>query len=151
VTGQLWRALCRPEKKGTEMSEISNQPPGWYPDPSGLPGQKYWDGSAWILQQPQAQYAGGPAKLGPSVWATNAMALYSLGIGGVSYLLLFFCGAGTFTAIISGAIGWIALKKSNQLGGVGRGMALWGIGLSIGAFVIGVIGFMVFGGAMMSW
>lgn len=22
-------------------------PPGWYPDPSGQPGQRYWDGSAW--------------------------------------------------------------------------------------------------------
>jgi hypothetical protein len=22
-------------------------PPGWYPDPSGAPGHRYWDGSAW--------------------------------------------------------------------------------------------------------
>ncbi|MGO8852570.1 MAG: DUF2510 domain-containing protein [Mycobacterium sp.] len=22
-------------------------PPGWYPDPSGPPGQRYWDGSNW--------------------------------------------------------------------------------------------------------
>jgi hypothetical protein len=22
-------------------------PPGWYPDPSGAPGQRYWDGYAW--------------------------------------------------------------------------------------------------------
>ncbi|ODR17477.1 hypothetical protein BHQ23_26260 [Mycobacterium gordonae] len=22
-------------------------PPGWYPDPSGQPGQRYWDGAAW--------------------------------------------------------------------------------------------------------
>lgn len=21
--------------------------PGWYPDPSGAPGSRYWDGSAW--------------------------------------------------------------------------------------------------------
>ena len=133
------------------MSEISNQPPGWYPDPSGLPGQKYWDGSAWILQQPQAQYAGGPAKLGPSVWATNAMALYSLGIGAISLPLLAMCGAGMFTALISGVVGWLALQKSKQLGGVGRTMALWGIGLSVTAVVIGAIGFMVFGGAMASW
>lgn len=22
-------------------------PPGWYPDPSGAPGQRYWDGQTW--------------------------------------------------------------------------------------------------------
>lgn len=22
-------------------------PPGWYPDPSGQPGQRYWDGANW--------------------------------------------------------------------------------------------------------
>lgn len=22
-------------------------PPGWYPDPSGQPGQRYWDGATW--------------------------------------------------------------------------------------------------------
>lgn len=22
-------------------------PPGWYPDPSGQPGQRYWDGARW--------------------------------------------------------------------------------------------------------
>jgi hypothetical protein len=22
-------------------------PPGWYPDPSGAPGQRYWDGRTW--------------------------------------------------------------------------------------------------------
>jgi hypothetical protein len=98
-----------------------------------------------------AQYAGGPAKLGPSVFATNAMALYSVMIGGVSWPLLMICGAGTFTAIISGVIGWIALQKSKQLGGVGRNMALWGLGLSIGAFVVGVLGWMIFGGAMASF
>ena len=29
-------------------------PPGWYPDPSGAPGQRYWDGQQWmILDRPQ--------------------------------------------------------------------------------------------------
>ena len=22
-------------------------PPGWYPDPSGAPGTRYWDGNQW--------------------------------------------------------------------------------------------------------
>jgi Protein of unknown function (DUF2510) len=24
-------------------------PPGWYPDPSGAPGQRYWDGQQWMI------------------------------------------------------------------------------------------------------
>jgi hypothetical protein len=27
-------------------------PPGWYPDPSGAPGQKYWDGRYWHAAVP---------------------------------------------------------------------------------------------------
>jgi TM2 domain-containing membrane protein YozV len=33
----------------------SEQPapaPGWYPDPSGGPGQKYWDGHEWLASPP---------------------------------------------------------------------------------------------------
>ena len=30
--------------------------PGWYPDPSGAPVQRFWDGNAWT-----AQVAGYPA------------------------------------------------------------------------------------------
>jgi hypothetical protein len=26
--------------------------PGWYPDPSGVPGQRYWDGQQWIAVAP---------------------------------------------------------------------------------------------------
>jgi Protein of unknown function (DUF2510) len=25
-----------------------NPPAGWYPDPSGAPGQRYWDGQQWM-------------------------------------------------------------------------------------------------------
>ncbi len=27
-------------------------PPGWYPDPSGAPGQRYWDGHTWHTATP---------------------------------------------------------------------------------------------------
>lgn len=43
----------------------SQQPaPGWYPDPSGGPGQKYWDGQQWQSNTPAqpaavAPYGGG--------------------------------------------------------------------------------------------
>jgi Protein of unknown function (DUF2510) len=27
---------------------VTSQPPaGWYPDPSGVPGQRWWDGTSW--------------------------------------------------------------------------------------------------------
>jgi hypothetical protein len=34
-----------------------NPPAGWYPDPSGQPGQRWWDGSAWTEQTQQAPSA----------------------------------------------------------------------------------------------
>jgi hypothetical protein len=30
------------------------QPPGWYPDPSGAPGNRYWDGTGWTPHQSRA-------------------------------------------------------------------------------------------------
>jgi Protein of unknown function (DUF2510) len=27
-------------------------PPGWHPDPTGQPGQKYWDGQTWQATAP---------------------------------------------------------------------------------------------------
>ncbi|WP_225731246.1 MULTISPECIES: DUF2510 domain-containing protein [unclassified Nocardia] len=27
-------------------------PPGWYPDLTGAPIQRYWDGTKWTAQQP---------------------------------------------------------------------------------------------------
>ena len=33
----------------------SAAPPGWYTDPSGQPGQRWWDGASWTQQTQQAQ------------------------------------------------------------------------------------------------
>jgi Protein of unknown function (DUF2510) len=30
----------------------SQAPAGWYPDPSGAPGQRWWDGQAWSITAP---------------------------------------------------------------------------------------------------
>lgn len=41
--------------------DFRSVPPGWYPDPSGAPVQRFWDGNAWT-----AQTAGGhPAAVPP--------------------------------------------------------------------------------------
>jgi hypothetical protein len=39
-------AIAFVRQSGAEMSAPS-PPPGWYPDPSGAPQQRYWDGSKW--------------------------------------------------------------------------------------------------------
>jgi len=45
--GDAWTA----ELGGTSVPAESVPPPGvpagWYPDPSGVPAQRYWDGSVW--------------------------------------------------------------------------------------------------------
>jgi hypothetical protein len=38
----------------------SPQPAGWYPDPSGGPSQKYWDGSQWSEALPPTHGAVAP-------------------------------------------------------------------------------------------
>ncbi|EFC86209.1 Scramblase family protein [Parafrankia sp. EUN1f] len=44
-------------------------PPGWYDDPSGEPGTRWWDGNAWTSHtqpaSPPQQQATAPAPLGP--------------------------------------------------------------------------------------
>ena len=30
-----------------QLGQTVSPPPGWYPDPSGAPGQRYWDGQQW--------------------------------------------------------------------------------------------------------
>jgi hypothetical protein len=40
------------------MLTVMTQPlplPGWYPDPSGVPGQRYWDGQKWGPKAPAQQ------------------------------------------------------------------------------------------------
>ena len=37
------------------MTTPPSVPPGWYPDPSGQPGQRYYDGKQWTKHfQPTA-------------------------------------------------------------------------------------------------
>lgn len=37
-------------------------PPGWYPEPSGTGGQRYWDGVRWIEEHAPAAVAQGPSQ-----------------------------------------------------------------------------------------
>jgi len=58
----------------TEHSGYPGAPPGWYQDPAGGPGQRWWDGYAWtdatVLPQqppPPPPWAGAVAPQGPPV------------------------------------------------------------------------------------
>src|ERR1700757_4922126 len=62
----LWQDV-----KVSEDSGYPGAPPGWYPDPAGGPGQRWWDGYAWseavVLPQPAPPppWTGAPPPQGP--------------------------------------------------------------------------------------
>ena len=47
-------------------------PPGWYPDPEGRPGLRYWDGTNWTISAPPTPAAPTPAYAGPGVSTPTA-------------------------------------------------------------------------------
>lgn len=51
-------------------------PPGWYPDPSGAAGQRYWDGRQWTIHAPTPH----PAQ--PSVIVNNTVGYPARGVRG---------------------------------------------------------------------
>lgn len=63
------------------MSSASEQPPGWYPDPSDGEQVRWWDGTAWT---DQAQPAGAPLPQRPETRSGGRLvlkvALISIGI-----------------------------------------------------------------------
>ena len=56
----------------SEHSGYPGAPPGWYPDPAGGPGQRWWDGYAWTeatvlpVQPPPPPWAGAGPPQGPA-------------------------------------------------------------------------------------
>jgi hypothetical protein len=55
------------------MTDAGSPAPGWYPDPTGAPGQRYWDGNTWTEQTradaPDA--ASAPTAVAPAVPPTT--------------------------------------------------------------------------------
>jgi hypothetical protein len=104
-------------------------PAGWYADPSGDPGQKYWDGQNWqqaAVPQPAVDQQVIRAAMAEnrSIWVTNGLAAWSLVIGAIGFLMNFLFGAGVFFGGIGGVIALVAFNKSKTLNGQGRGLSI---------------------------
>ena len=75
----------------SEHSGYPGAPPGWYPDPAGGPGQRWWDGYAWteatVLPQhpPPPPWAGAGPPQGPASevapWVTASQRLSAFNAG----------------------------------------------------------------------
>ena len=108
-----------------EAGSGEKPPAGWYPDPDGGGGQRYFNGEQWEQRVPPQTAAGVvPAK-------TSGMAIASLVLG-----ILWIYWIGSLLAII---FGYVAKKNIRESNGTqtGDGMATAGI-------VLGIIGVAVF-------
>jgi hypothetical protein len=131
-------------------------PPGWYPEP-GTRRYRWWDGIQWAFYPPEGQEAGATVAVGavgptptnpysgvgyPTSYQhpKNSMATASLVLGlvGLVTCTLF------IPSILAVIFGIVGVQRAGQLGGVGRGKAIWG--LSLGGFVLVVVLLYVTGG-----
>lgn len=78
----------------SEHTGYPGAPPGWYPDPAGGPGQRWWDGYAWteatVLPDrppPPPTWSAAPPPVGPPVqvapWAVATERLTTHTTGGL--------------------------------------------------------------------
>jgi TM2 domain-containing membrane protein YozV len=87
---------------------------GWYPDPSGAPGQKYWDGRQWVAPYGGGGYYGvdvhGRPMSDKSKLAAGLLQLFLGGLG-VGRFYLGYIGIGfaqlAITVVTLGIAGWI--------------------------------------------
>ncbi|VTR78058.1 DUF2510 domain-containing protein [Cellulomonas hominis] len=102
---------------------------GWYPDPMGAGGQRWWDGRVWTeYTRPAGGYA-------PPVQPRNPMATAGLVLGIVSLVV----NTLTITALVGIVLSGIGLARASTLqrygyAPVGRAKAAWGLGLSVAGF-----------------
>lgn len=124
-------------------------PPGWYPEPA-TGRQRWWDGVQWAYYPPEGQAAGavrpsrspGPTPTNPYAGVvypatyrrpTNGMATASLVLGIIGMVMCTF----VIPSVLAVVFGIIGVRTASQLGGTGKGKAIWG--LSLGAVVLFVL------------
>ncbi len=86
----------------------SGPPAGWYPDPYGGPGQRYWDGSAWDLSTPVTggPYTGADAEEFPDIgdWLDRSFRVAYRRWKALAFL-------GVITAPASTALAYLAINR----------------------------------------
>jgi hypothetical protein len=104
--------------------------PGWYPDPAGEAGERWWDGTAWTAQTRAESVLAQPLTR-PDV-LKNTPATVGLVLGIVALVFNTFLVV-SLAALVLSVLG---LNRAGQLvragyGPVGRGKAIAGIVLSL--------------------
>jgi hypothetical protein len=93
--------------------------PGWYPDPRGSGGQRFWDGNVWTehVRSPEP----------PPPGAGNVLSIIAMVCGGIAILFfpIFIGVAGIVCAVIA------KVRKEN--------LSTVALGVSIGGTLLGVV------------
>lgn len=138
------------------------QRPGWYPDPDGVPGERWWNGSGWSdsrrasggavpapapgVPRPPVYSADNPAPTGPGqptvssarrvVSSIDARANRNAMIGFITGLIALFAGVIPFLGPVAIVFSLLGIVKARQLKAQGAPSTLMPfalIGLASGA------------------
>jgi hypothetical protein len=120
------------------------------PSPAWPPPSPQTQGEHWRPAPDSRDEQIAKANLTGSVWATNALAVYSLILAAAGLLTSWMCGAGFFISLIGILMGFLAFKKSMKLNGSGRKLAIFGIAANCVTAVIGFVVLLVLGWGMVS-
>lgn len=127
------------------MNDAPLPPAGWYPDPEGGAGARYWNGTSWtahVQEAPPAApapayaaypaYAAGPAAMGQPQGKATGLWIGGLVCGLISVL---FCPILLGPAGIT--LGAVAVRRGDKLGWIAVGVSIVCMlaGFAIGAAV----------------
>jgi hypothetical protein len=119
------------------MSITPENPAGWYPDPGGGNGQRYWDGQQWRVETVTPPSDDRITKTDIKNWAKAGLAGYAAILGVASIPLNILCGVGFALGLPALAMGFFAYQSPHSPAGKKlalTGMICGGIGSAIGLF-----------------
>jgi hypothetical protein len=134
------------------MTDTPSPPPaGWYPDPSGAQGQRYWDGTAWTEPPPAtAQQQPSPEGFARGAQQRNGLGIAALIlgiIGALSGLIPILFWLGGILGVIGLILGFVGRGRAKRGEATNGTMALWGIITSAVALVLSIVGLVIVIGA----